>query len=67
MLFRSYEQSGVFVVATQAIIPKGEQVRVDRVQGGILRSSWGVVVDGREGRRDEDRAQGIHVYWVHTR
>jgi len=62
-----YEQSGVFVVATQTIIPKGEQVRVDRVQGGILRSSWGVVVDGREGRRDEDRAQGIHVYWVHTR
>lgn len=62
-----YEQPGVLVVATQAIIPKGEQMRVDRLQGGALRSTWGVVVDGREGRRDEDRARGIHVYWVHTR
>lgn len=62
-----YEQPGVVVVATQTIIPKGEQVRVDRVQGGTLRSTWGVVVDGREGRREEDRARDIQIYWVHIR
>jgi hypothetical protein len=62
-----YEQPGVMVVATTSIIPKGEQVRVDRVQAGTLRSTWGVVVDGREGRREEDRAHGLHVYWVHMR
>jgi len=62
-----HEQSGVMVVATPAIIPKGEQVRVDRIQADSLRSTWGVVVDGREGRREDDRAQGLHVYWLHTR
>ena len=62
-----YEQPGVLVVATQAIIPMGEQMRVDRIQGGALRSTWGVVVDGREGRRDDDRARGVHIYWVHSR
>lgn len=62
-----HEQSGVMVVATPFIVPKGEQVRVDRLQAGELRSTWGVVVDGREGRREEDRAEGLHVYWLHTR
>jgi hypothetical protein len=62
-----YEQPGVMVVATASIIPQGEQVRVDRLQAGTLRSTWGVVVDGREGRREEDRARGLHVYWVHMR
>jgi len=25
------------------------------------------VVDGREGFRAEDRANGVHVHWVHVR
>jgi len=55
------------VVETRFAIPKGEHVRVDRVQAGAMRSSWGIVADGREGFRAEDRANGIHVHWVHLR
>lgn len=62
-----FERNNVMVVEANFIVPKGEQVRVDRVQVGALRSSWGIVVDGREGHRAEDRAKGIHVYWVHVR
>ena len=62
-----FERGGVMVIEARFIIPKGEQVRVDRHQAGMLRSAWGFVVDGREGYRAEDRANGVHVYWVHTR
>lgn len=62
-----FERAGVMVVEARYIIPKGEQVRVDRIQAGMLRSAWGAVVDGREGYRADDRANGIHVYWLHTR
>jgi hypothetical protein len=55
------------VVEARFIIPRGEQVRVDRVQAGALRSTWGNVVEGREGHRADDRANGVYVYWVHTR
>lgn len=61
-----FERNGVMVVEARFLIPKGEQVRVDRMQAGSLRSSWGAVVDGREGNRAEDVANGIHVYWLHT-
>jgi hypothetical protein len=61
------EGNGVMVIEARFIIPKGEQVRVDRLQAGTLRSAWGSVVDGREGYRAGDRANGIHIYWVHTR
>ena len=62
-----FERDGVMVIEARFIIPKGEQVRVDRHQAGMLRSAWGIVVDGREGYRADDRANGVHVYWVHTR
>jgi hypothetical protein len=62
-----YENNGVMVVEARFLMPKGEQVRVDRMQAGTLRSTWGAVVDGREGNRAEDRANGIHVYWIHVR
>ena len=62
-----YEREGVMVVETNFAIPNGEHVRVDRIQAGALRSSWGTVMDGREGCRAEDRANGIHVHWVHVR
>jgi hypothetical protein len=62
-----FEREGVMVIEARFIIPQGEQVRVDRAQGGTLRSTWGTVADGREGHRAEDRANGIHVYWLHVR
>ncbi|MEW9624017.1 hypothetical protein [Rhodanobacter geophilus] len=62
-----YQREGVMVVETRFAIPKGEHVRVDRIQAGAARSSWGIVVDGREGVRAEDRANGVHVHWVHMR
>jgi len=62
-----YQREGVMVVETRFAIPNGEQVRVDRIQAGALRSSWGTVVDGREGFRAEDRAQGVHVHWLRVR
>lgn len=62
-----FERDGVMVVEARFIIPRGEQVRIDRVQMGSLRSSWGSVVEGRQGNRADDLANGTYVYWVHTR
>lgn len=62
-----FERNGVMVVEAPFLIPKGEQVRVDRLQAGTARSTWGLVIDMREGHRVEDRANGIHVYWIHSR
>ncbi len=62
-----FERDGVMVVEAAFIIPSGEQVRIDRVQAGMLRSAWGIVMDGRDGHRAEDRAHGMRVYWVHMR
>jgi hypothetical protein len=62
-----YERTGMMVIEACFIIHAGEQVRVDRMLGGTLSSSWGTVAEGRAGNRAEDLAQGIHVYWVHTR
>jgi len=62
-----FQRNDVLVVEATFIIPLGEQVRVDRMQAGTHRSSWGSVVEGRAGNRAEDRANGIHVYWIHAR
>lgn len=62
-----YERDGVMVVETDFAIPRGEHVRVDRFQAGAMRSSWGLVADGRAGHRDEDRANGVYVHWIHLR
>lgn len=62
-----YERDRLLVVETKFLIPQGDQVRVDRIVGGSLQSSWGTVMDGREGYRAEDRANGIHVHWIHVR
>ncbi|MEO6799094.1 MAG: hypothetical protein ABI178_04085 [Rhodanobacter sp.] len=60
-----YEKDRLMVVAATWIIPKGETVRVDYVQGGVRRCRWGVVAEGRPGRRAEDAVDGTHVYWIH--
>lgn len=62
-----YERDGVMVIEASFIMQPGEQVRIDRMQVGALRSSWGTVAEARAGCRNEDLAHGIHVYWVHTR
>ncbi len=62
-----YEKDHVLVVETRFFIPKGELVRVERPTGSTLRAVWCMVMDGREGRRNEDRAHGIYVHWLHTR
>jgi hypothetical protein len=46
---------------------KGDQVRVDKHLGDRIRTLWGVVVEGREGLRKEDREHGIHLYWLQVR
>jgi hypothetical protein len=62
-----YEREGVMVVETAFAIPRGENVRVDRVAAGAMRSTWGVVADGREGDRAVERTTGIWVHWIHVR
>lgn len=48
-------------------IPAGEHVRVDRLLDGGMCSVWGVVADGRAGRREGDREHGVRVCWVRVR
>lgn len=62
-----WESDQVMVLETRFMIPQGEHVRVDRVQAGVLRTTWGMVVEGRAGFREEDRQQGIFVHWLHMR
>ncbi|WP_199099564.1 hypothetical protein [Dyella sp. ASV21] len=62
-----WERDQVMMLETRFAIPVGEQVRVDEPQGDGLRSVWGVVAEGREGFRAEDRADGIHLHWLHLR
>ncbi|WEN16205.1 hypothetical protein PY254_05930 [Rhodanobacter sp. AS-Z3] len=62
-----YEANGVLVIEADFIIPVSEHVRIDYMQAGALRSSWGTVAEARAGKRVEDHANGIHVYWVHLR
>lgn len=65
--FLVWENDQVLVLETLYTIARGEHVRVDRPGGGSLRTIWGVVADGREGHREEDRQQGVHVHWLHIR
>jgi hypothetical protein len=60
-----YESDGVMVVEAPWILPRGESVRTDYVQAGARRCRWGVVAEGRPGRRAEDSDHGTHVYWIH--
>lgn len=59
-----WERDNALVLETHFPINLGEQLRVDKHLGHRIRTLWGVVVDGREGYRDEDRQKGVHVYWL---
>jgi len=59
-----WERDNAVVLETHFPIGQGEQLRVDKHLGHRIRTLWGVVVDGREGYREEDRQKGVHVYWL---
>jgi hypothetical protein len=62
-----WERDQVMMVETRFPIMVGEHVRVDEPQGESMRSVWGIVAEGREGFRAEDRANGVHLHWLHLR
>jgi hypothetical protein len=62
-----WERDQALVLATTFALPLGEHVRVDSHLGDGVRTVWGVVVEGRAGHREEDRANGIQVHWLHVR
>jgi hypothetical protein len=62
-----WESDQVMVLETRFSIPQSEHVRVDRLYGDGVRTVWGVVADGREGFREEDRQNGVYVHWLHVR
>jgi hypothetical protein len=62
-----WERDQVMMLETRFAIPLGEQVRVDEPQGETMRTSWGIVAEGREGFRAEDRDNGVHLHWLHLR
>lgn len=61
-----WEADRVMVLETKFLIPQGEHVRVDRIAAGGMRTVWGVVAEGREGFREEDKANGVYVHWLHV-
>ncbi|WP_130618979.1 hypothetical protein [Dyella amyloliquefaciens] len=58
---------GVMLLATHAPLPHGEEVQVNSETGGIARTRWGVVIEEREGLRQEDRAEGLFLNWLRVR
>lgn len=52
------------VLETAFAIPVGEYVRMDSCHGDSSRSLWGVVIDARAGRREQDGIDGIHIHWL---
>ncbi|WP_243042100.1 hypothetical protein [Dyella sedimenti] len=62
-----WERDQVMMLETRFPIPMGEHVRVDVPKGDGMRSLWGIVAESREGFRAEDRANGVHLHWLHLR
>jgi hypothetical protein len=62
-----WERDQAMVLETRFTLQEGEHIRVDSHQGESIRTVWGVVIEGREGNRAEDQANGVHVYWLHVR
>jgi hypothetical protein len=60
-----WEGDQVAVLETLFSIRNGEHVRMDRPSSAGMRTTWGVIVEGREGHREEDRQHGVHVHWLH--
>jgi len=60
-----WRREKVMVLEADFPIPTGEYVRVDTFFGDGMRSAWGVVVEGRAGRRADDCSNGVSIYWLH--
>jgi hypothetical protein len=60
-----WKRDKVMVLEAGFPIPTGEYIRVDRFCSDGMRSVWGVVVEGRAGRRAEDCSNGVSIYWLH--
>ena len=59
-----WERDQSAVIAADFPIGQGEQVRVERHMGGNVRVLFGVVIEGREGFREDDAQRGIRLYWL---
>jgi hypothetical protein len=62
-----WERDKSVVLEASFPLTKGEHVRVDKHLGDRIRTLWGVVVEGREGLRVDDRTHGVHLYWLQVR
>jgi hypothetical protein len=59
-----WERDQSAVIAADFPIGQGEQVRIERHMGDNLRIVFGVVIEGREGFREDDVKRGIRLYWL---
>ena len=55
---------GTMVLATRFPIQVGEHVGVESLRSHGTHIVWGSVIQGREGRRVEDREHGLFLSWV---
>lgn len=62
-----WERDQVMVLETRFPLTPGEHVRIDCHLGDSVRTVWGMVIEERPGHRTEDRANGVHVNWLHLR
>lgn len=63
-----WEREESAVIATDFAIGQGESLRVEKYMGGRnVRTLYGVVIEGREGFREEDAKKGIRLYWLRVR
>lgn len=58
---------GVLVLCTRHPLPHGEEVQVQSLVGGNVRTRRGVVIEEREGLRSEDREQSLYLNWLSVR
>ena len=61
------EADGAMVLVTRVPLAHGEHVRVNGQREGGQQTRWGVVVEGREGHRAEDREHGLYLNWLRPR
>ncbi|GAP67334.1 hypothetical protein MBSD_n2655 [Mizugakiibacter sediminis] len=62
-----WQRDKTMVLETLFPLRRDEHVRVVRHFGKNARTFWAIVADTREGCREEDRAKGVHVHWLHVR
>jgi hypothetical protein len=59
-----WERDQSTVIAADFPIGQGEHVRVERHMGSNVRTLFGVVIEGREGFREDDVQRGVRLYWL---